>query len=260
LFRSAASARKSRRRGLARVGSRFAFVTITSAVRQTFAKLTPQHVRARPEDSPLSAPLHEFGSEIWVGEGPIIPFYFGFSYPTRMVIVRLSDGDLFVWSPIPLSLPMRREVDKLGPVRHLVAPNLLHHLFLAEWKSAYPEARLYAAPGLRGRRGDLTFDFDLVDTPNPRWAADLDQVLMRGSVAMTEVVFFHYRSRTVIFADLIQNLANGWFKGWRRLSRASPASSPRTPARLGTGEPASSIVARRVRRWSAFSVGRSNER
>ncbi len=172
------------------------------------------------EDSPLSAPLLEFGSEIWVGEGPIIPFYFGFSYPTRMVVVRLSDGDLFVWSPIPLSLPMRREVDKLGPVRHLVAPNLLHHLFLAEWKSAYPEARLYAAPGLRRRRGDLTFDFDLVDAPNPRWAADLDQVLMRGSVAMTEVVFFHYRSRTVIFADLIQNLPNGWFKGWRRTLRA----------------------------------------
>ena len=102
-------------------------------------------------------------------EGPIIPFYFGFPYPTRMVVVRLSDGDLFVWSPIPLSPPMRREVDKLGPVRHLVAPNLLHHLFLAEWKSAYPEARLYAAPGLRRRRGDLTFDCDLADTPNPRW-------------------------------------------------------------------------------------------
>jgi hypothetical protein len=62
----------------------------------------------------LSAPLLEFGSEIWVGEGPIIPFYFGFSYPARMVVVRLSDGDLFVWSPIPLSLPMRREVDKTG--------------------------------------------------------------------------------------------------------------------------------------------------
>ena len=175
----------------------------------------------------MSAPLLEFGPEIWVCEGPIIPFYFGFPYPTRMVVVRLSDGDLFVWSPIPLSPPMRREVDKLGPVRHLVAPNLLHHLFLAEWKSAYPEARLYAAPGLRRRRGDLTFDFDLVDTPNPRWAADLDQVLMRGSVAMTEVVFFHYRSRTVIFADLIQNLPNGWFKGWRRtLARIAGIVAP----------------------------------
>ena len=207
----------------------------------------------------MSAPLLEFGSEIWVGEGPIIPFYFGFSYQTRMVVVRLSDGDLFVWSPIPLSLPMRREVDKLGPVRHLVAPNLLHHLFLAEWKSAYPEARLYAAPGLRRRRGDLTFDFDLVDAPNPRWAADLDQVLMRGSVAMTEVVFFHYRSRTVIFADLIQNLPNGWFKGWRGLRAIAGIVAP-NPGAPRDCEPASSIVARRVRRWNVFSVGRSNER
>ena len=102
------------------------------------------------EDLPLSAPLLEFGSEIWVGEGPIIPFYFGFSYPTPMVVVRLSDGDLFVWSPIPLSLPMRREVDKLGPVRHLVAPNLLHHLFLRNGNPPIPKPAYTPLPACAG--------------------------------------------------------------------------------------------------------------
>ncbi len=163
-----------------------------------------------------SSPLREFGSELWVGEGPVVSF-FGFPYPTRMALVRLSDGGLFVWSPIALSPALRQEVDALGPVRHLVSPNPLHHLFLGEWREAYPQARLYASPGLRRKRRDLAFDAELGDVPEPAWAADIDQVLMRGSFAMTEAVFFHHASRTAIFADLIENLPRDWFKGWRGL-------------------------------------------
>jgi len=159
--------------------------------------------------------LTEFASDIWVGEGPVVPFFAGFRYPTRMAVIRLADGGLFIWSPITLDPELRREVDALGPVRFLVSPNLLHHLFLGEWKLAYPAARLYASPGLRQRRKDLPFDADLTDQPEPGWAEDIDQVLMRGSLTMTEVVFFHRASRTAIFADLIENLPRDWFIGWR---------------------------------------------
>jgi hypothetical protein len=72
--------------------------------------------------------------------------FYGLPYSTRMAVIRLSDGSLFVWSPVALSTALRAAVDALGPVRHLVSPNALHHLFLAEWTSAYPEARLYASP------------------------------------------------------------------------------------------------------------------
>ncbi len=158
--------------------------------------------------------LTEFGPGIWVGEGPVVPF-FHFPYPTRMVVMRLTDGSLFVWSPIALSPDLKAEVDARGPVRHLVSPNLLHHLFLGEWKAAYPEARLYASPGLRKRRKDLAFDADLGDAPDPAWAADIDQVAVLGSPWLTEVVFFHRASHTAIFTDLIENFPPGWFKGWR---------------------------------------------
>jgi hypothetical protein len=141
--------------------------------------------------------------------------FYGFPYPTRMAVVPLSDGSLFVWSPIALSASLAREVDALGPVGHLVSPNPLHHLFLAEWKRAYPRSRTYAAVGLRKKRRDLAFDADLHDLPEPAWAADIDQVLVHGSIAMTEAVFFHRASRTAIFADLIENLPQDWFKGWR---------------------------------------------
>ena len=158
--------------------------------------------------------LHEFGPSLWTAEGSIISF-FGFPYSTRMALIRLSDGSVFAWSPTRLTDALKREVDALGPVRWVVSPNKLHHLFLAEWKSAYPDARLYASPGLRRKRKDLVFDGDLGDAPEPEWAADIDQVTVRGSFYLTEIVFFHHASRTAIFADLIQNFAPDWFKGWR---------------------------------------------
>ncbi|HWA90399.1 MAG TPA: DUF4336 domain-containing protein [Rhizomicrobium sp.] len=153
-----------------------------------------------------------FGPDIWIAEGPVVSFY-GFPYPTRMVAIRLANGELFVWSPI--ALDHARGIDAPGEVAHLVAPNLLHHLYLGEWKRRYPDARLYAAPGLARRRRDLAFDAELGDASEPAWAAEIDQVLMAGSFAMQEVVFFHRASRTAIFADLIENFPQGWFRGWK---------------------------------------------
>jgi hypothetical protein len=162
----------------------------------------------------MSGPLRQFGPEIWIADGPVASFH-GFPYPTRMAVIRLSDGSLFVWSPVALSDSLRASVDSLGPTRHLVSPNALHHLFLKEWKCAYPGARLCAPPGLGRKRKDLGFDVQLGGAPEPDWAADIDQVVLRGSFALTEVVFFHRRSQTALFADLIQNFPRDWFKGWR---------------------------------------------
>jgi hypothetical protein len=162
----------------------------------------------------MSEPLSQFGPEIWIADGPVTSFH-GFAYPTRMAVIRLSDGSLFVWSPIALSGLLGASVNMLGPVRHLVSPNALHHLFLGEWKSSYPAARLYASPRLRRKRQDLRFDAELSDAPGSEWAADIEQVVLRGSFALTEVVFFHRGSHTAPFADLIQNFPGDWFKGWR---------------------------------------------
>jgi hypothetical protein len=160
--------------------------------------------------------VRQFGHEIWIADGPPVVIA-GFHYPTRMAVIRLSDGDLFIWSPMQITDSLRAQVDALGQVRHIVAPNSLHHLFLAEWKSAYPGATLYAPPGLREKRKDIVFDADLGNAPNADWVRDLDQVLMQGNLITTEVVFFHVNSGTVLFTDLIQQLPANLFSGWRAL-------------------------------------------
>ncbi len=158
--------------------------------------------------------LQPFGEEIWLADGSIT-MVAGFHYPTRMVVIRLPGGALFLWSPVQLSDELRAAVDALGEVRHLVAPNSLHHLFLTDWRRAYPAAKLYGTLGLQQKRKDLDFDGDLEDAPPAEWAGEIDQVLMRGNRITTEVVFFHHRSGTTIFTDLIQHFGPTWFSGWR---------------------------------------------
>ena len=160
--------------------------------------------------------LEEFGPSLYVADGPRVSF-FGFPYPTRMALARLRDGSLWVWSPIELSPELDRAVDALGPVRHIVSPNKIHHLFLKEWAERWPDAQIHAPPGLATRRPDLHFDTDLGDAADSAWAADIDQTIFRGSFAMEEVVFFHRPSRSAIFCDLVQRHDPAVMKGLKGL-------------------------------------------
>lgn len=160
--------------------------------------------------------LKEFDQEIWIADGPSVAVA-GFHYPTRMAVVRLSNGDLFIWSPVELTASLQADVDHVGHVQHIVAPNSLHHLFLRAWKRAYPAALVYAPPGLRRKREDIVFDANLGSAPSPDWAEEIDQVVVQGNLITTEVVFFHVRSATVLFADLIQQLPVNSISGWRSL-------------------------------------------
>ncbi len=160
--------------------------------------------------------LSPFGPGIWLAEGPVVDFH-SFAYPTRMAVIRLANGDLFVWSPIALNDALRAAVDALGRVAHIVSPNKIHHLFMGEWKHAYPQARMYASPGLPARRRDLTFDAVLGDAPEPPWKDDIDQVALIGNLFLTEIIFFHRASRTALVTDYLQNFRRDWFKGWRGL-------------------------------------------
>lgn len=160
--------------------------------------------------------LQSFGPSLFVAEGPTVSF-FGFPYPTRMAAVQLSDGCLWIWSPVALTRDLADAVEAIGPVGHIVSPNKIHHLFLGEWAERWPEARLYAPPGLARRRPGLPFHAQLADEPDPAWAADIDQVIFRGSFAMEEVAFFHRASRTAIIGDLVQRHPEARMTGWRGL-------------------------------------------
>ena len=197
---------------------------------------------------------------IWTAAGPQVGVL-GFAYPTRLAVIRLADGGLFIWSPTALEPELKAAVDALGPVRHLVSPTALHNLFLAEWQAAYPGARLYAPPGLRQRRPDLAFDADLEDgAVGHPWAGEIDQVHFAGNQIAVEVVVFHRASRTVLFADLIQQLDPATLSGWRALIARLDLMSgptPQTPRKFRlafTDRKAARAALARITAWPARRV------
>jgi hypothetical protein len=150
--------------------------------------------------------LKPLADDIWiVDSGPLLG-----SLPVRMTVIRLPGGDVLLHSPTRIGAGLRDEIDGLGPVRFLVAPNVAHWMFLPEWQRAYPRAEIWAAPGLRRRRqvrrAGVRVDHDLSETLPAAWAGALDAVIVPGGLGFSEVAFFHRPSRTLVLTDLVLNL------------------------------------------------------
>ena len=176
--------------------------------------------------------LERIAGALWLTEGEIVSFY-GFPYPTRSVIARLDTGDLWVWSPVELTDDLKTQVDGLGRVAHLVSPNKIHHLYLAAWKAAYPDANLWGPESTIKRHPELHFREPLQDIAPSEWQPDIDQAWFRGSFAMDEIVFLHRPSQTVILADLIEAFSDTFLRQhwswWQRPLAALDGLSARNP-------------------------------
>jgi hypothetical protein len=148
--------------------------------------------------------LEPWVDEIWVATRK--QKFSGLETGTKMTVVRLSDGGLFVHCPVALDDSTRRAVDALGPVRAVVASSLFHHLYAGQWMNAYPNASFHPCPGLERKRSDLKWGRVLDGEPNDTWAADLDQASFTARFEH-EIVVFHRKTRTMICADAILNLS-----------------------------------------------------
>ncbi|WP_201299010.1 DUF4336 domain-containing protein [Novosphingobium sp. 9U] len=157
---------------------------------------------------PLDQPK-PLGDGVWiVDSGPISAA--GMKLPVRMTMLRLSDGSVLLHSPTRYTPRLAQAIEEIGPVRHLIAPTIAHSSFLAEWQLAYPTAKLWAVPGLRDRglvrRSGVRIDADLAHAAPAEWADAVDQGLVRGGGGFCEAWFFHRPSRTLVLADLIENM------------------------------------------------------
>lgn len=148
--------------------------------------------------------MRQLAEDLWVVERPLR--FAGLALGARMTVVRLQDGGLFLHSPVALDDELRAALLRLGPPRHAVAPNRFHHLFIGDYRRAFPDLCLYAAPGLAARRPDLVLDAELSDAAPAAWAGQLDQTVFLGMPAVNEVVFNHRASRSLLTCDLAFNV------------------------------------------------------
>jgi len=167
------------------------------------------------------AGLSTVADDLWVVDRPfkVIGVWLG----TRMTVVRLPDGRLLLHSTVKLDDELRAEIDALGPVAFIVAPNKVHHLFVGDYVAAYPDAQLFGAPGLAKKRKDLPFAGELSPEPQPEWRDVLEQNLLEGAPLMNEVDFLHKPSRTLLVTDLAFNISaspHWWTRRYLRMMGA----------------------------------------
>ncbi|WP_294395745.1 DUF4336 domain-containing protein [uncultured Sphingomonas sp.] len=194
---------------------------------------------------PLDTPK-PVADNLWiVDSGPIRAM--GLALPVRMTIIRLADGDLLLHSPTPFSLELSDRITQVGPIRHLVAPSMAHWMFVADWQRAFPDARTWAAPGVRDRpqvrKSGVRIDAELGEGAPDAWAGEIEQGIVPGGLGFREIYFLHRPSRTLVLTDLIEGLEPTklppFTRGLMTMAGASddrPALYLRAVLRLGGAE------------------------
>jgi hypothetical protein len=125
----------------------------------------------------------------------------GFQIGTKTTVVR-SDGELMLISPGPLEDDLCKQIESLGEVTKLLAPNAMHHLFLAQAVNRWPKAQVHLARGLKEKRPDLEHTKPI---PGDLTGWRLEQQFVEGMPKLNETAFFHKPSQTLVLTDLAFN-------------------------------------------------------
>ena len=91
---------------------------------------------------------------IWIVDSGPLRVFGVLGLPIRMTVLRLSSGDMLMHSPTRFDARLKAEIEAHGPIRHLVAPNIAHWSFLAEWQRAV--IRIGSPRRPKTRRGPLS--------------------------------------------------------------------------------------------------------
>ena len=186
----------------------------------------------------LYEPLNQykpFTPRVGIVDGPfeyvsLLRMKLPWPFTTRMTVVQLANGDLFLHSPVAFEATLAKHLRALGRVRHLVSPNRGHYAHIGEWARAFPAAITWASPRVRERARsqsiDVNFDRDLEPSAPSDWGDEIDQTIIPGAV-LDEVVFFHRETKTLIVADTIMNFElNKMRQPYRLIARLSRISAP----------------------------------
>lgn len=136
---------------------------------------------------------------------------FGVCLGTRTSIVRLADGSLALHGPGSITPDDAAAIDALGEVSALIAPNLMHHMFLPAAQTRWPRAQLIAPSRLARKQPSLRLDITLSHGDASRklpdsLAGSLEPLYAAGMPALDEYAWLHAGSGTLILTDLAFNV------------------------------------------------------
>jgi hypothetical protein len=160
--------------------------------------------------------LSAFADGVWYDQGPVQ--FLGLRLTATMTVLRVADG-LLLHSPLPLTPERRSDVESLGRVAHLYAPNTFHHSWLGEWSQAFPSATVHAPAELAKKRSDLRIDRFHDQAGEFDFGGQVTEVPIRG-FRLLETALVYRPGGTAVVTDLVHNIGrptHGWTKFYTRL-------------------------------------------
>ncbi|KAF9003371.1 hypothetical protein BDQ17DRAFT_1305718 [Cyathus striatus] len=153
--------------------------------------------------------IREVATGVWTFSRPFARFGI-IPMGGRSTALRLKDGGVWVLASTPLDQETKAKLAELGPVKYIVGADMVHHLYLGQYKKAYPDAKLIAPEAALERLEDKNLKFDGAwgrDPPNTQYGFE-DEVkhCYFSGFKNKDVAFFHPASKSLIEADLLLNL------------------------------------------------------
>lgn len=168
---------------------------------------------------------YDLGRDAWALEQLLV--FANVSATIRTIVVKLSDGKLWVNSPQWPTGEFCALLDELGSVGHVVLPvtALEHKAPMQAFTKRYPSASVWVAPGQYGPFGKCGLDVASADmgyrvdgvlpigtpttsSPMPSWASEFEMRtlyvnLPENAGPVAEAAFLHKRTKTLITTDSV---------------------------------------------------------
>eukprot|EP00283_Hemiselmis_rufescens_P015039 CAMPEP_0173467078 /NCGR_PEP_ID=MMETSP1357-20121228/74437_1 /TAXON_ID=77926 /ORGANISM="Hemiselmis rufescens, Strain PCC563" /LENGTH=330 /DNA_ID=CAMNT_0014435185 /DNA_START=33 /DNA_END=1025 /DNA_ORIENTATION=+ len=158
--------------------------------------------------------LTQHRPNVWAAERPFL--WNNIDVGCKMTLVKLSDGNLWVHSPVELDAEMRSALGDIGgEVTHIVSPNYEHMKFAKQWFDAFPDAAACGCPGIKEKYPGVGYQTE-VPAPDGSLPAgwpreieafffDCEKNPFTGRPFFNEVNFVHTPSKTLIATDTFWN-------------------------------------------------------
>ncbi|KAH8830126.1 hypothetical protein DL96DRAFT_1591694 [Flagelloscypha sp. PMI_526] len=128
----------------------------------------------------------------------------------RSTAIRLNNGSVWVLASTPLTIDTKATLDAMGPVKWIMAGDVGHYLFIAEFAKAYPDAKVIAVKDLvqKLQEKDVRVDGAYGSDPEGTMYGFEEEIQARyfSGFANKDVAWVHGPSKTLVVADLIFNL------------------------------------------------------
>lgn len=124
--------------------------------------------------------------------------------PVRCVAIKTRQGVILI-SPIKFSSDQLQQIVELGEVKAIVAPSLIHSLFMKKACKRFPNATVWAPPGMREKFPNMKIDKIFTQDTWP-FQDQIEVQLIAGLKKVTEVAFYLKELRTVVVCDLAFNI------------------------------------------------------